>query len=325
MSQAVWLSWENHRRSREMSKSLGVPFHVIRGLKGPLCYPLMPFLASVRTLLSTTADTVIVQNPSLLLTVLACALKPVKRFRVIQDLHSYFAQHIHEGIGFRGKVYRLLSLFCIRRADLTIVTNPELKKVIEDAGGRGFVLQDGIPVFPAPVVKNVAERRVVYVCTYSADEPVEAVLAAGKALSGETTIYVTGKIPANFKTWEVPRGVVLTGFLPEQAYLDLLGGADAVMALTTRDLTLLCGAYEGLAFTKPLVLSNKAALRNYFGDSIVYVENDANSIVEGIRRMYASKPFFDRQITELVRTLNRDWADRFEELRLFVSGSPVKA
>lgn len=319
---AVWLSWENHRRSREMSKALDVPFRVIRGPKGPLFYPIVPLLKSVAFLLSTRARTVVVQNPSLLLTVVACALKPVKGFRVVQDLHSYFSLHIHRGIGARGKVYRMLSIFCIRRADLTVVTNPELKKVIEDLGGRGLILQDAIPTFPA--VSGGAgtdERRIVYVCTYSPDEPVDEVIAAGGLLNGEARIYVTGRVPERMKTRTVPPNVVLTGFLSEQDYLSLLAGADAVMALTIRDHTLLCGAYEGLAFRKPLILSGKAALRSYFGENIVYVDNDATSIAEGIRRLYAGKPAFDRHADELARTLDREWAPRFEALRAMVSGA----
>lgn len=316
---AVWISWDNHRRSREMSRELDVPFTVIRRSKIPVVGVLVTLARTIRLLSKTEADTVIVQNPSLLLTTVACAMKKRRGFRVVQDLHSYFSLHIHKGVGLRGKVYRALSRYCIRHADVTVVTNPELKRVIENCGGRGLVLQDAIPSFPqAKGPAKDSERRVVYVCTYSEDEPVKEVLEAGRRLGGETTIYVTGRIPASLRTWSVPAGVKLTDFLSDQDYLDLLSGADAVMALTTREHTLLCGAYEGLAFKKPLILSNKAALRSYFGDKTLYVDNTAGAIVEGIRNLYSAKPFFDRHAADLASTLARDWTGRFSELRSFV-------
>ncbi len=319
---AVWISWDNHRRSREMSRELDVPFTVIRRSKLPVIGVFVTAARTVRLFSKLEADTVIVQNPSLLLTTIACYMKKRRGFRVAQDLHSYFSLHIHQGVGLRGKVYRALSRYCIREADVTIVTNPELKRVIEQNGGRGLILQDAIPSFPAPDhATKSAERRVVYVCTYSEDEPVNEVFEAGRILNGEATIYVTGRIPAGLRTWKAPPGVKLTDFLSDKDYLDLLSGADAVMALTTRDHTLLCGAYEGLAFKKPLILSNKAALRSYFGDNILYVENTSGSIVDGVRKLYSAKPFFDRHAADLASTLARDWTGRFDELRSFVTAA----
>jgi glycosyltransferase involved in cell wall biosynthesis len=316
---AVWISWDDHRRSRVMSRELEVPFEVIRRSKIPVIGVLVTLARTVRALSRTSADTVVVQNPSLLLTTTACAMKRRKGFRVVQDLHSYFSLHIHRGVGLRGKVYRLLSRYCIRNADVTIVTNPELKSVIEECGGRGLVLQDAIPTFASSNGHTpAAERRIVYVCTYSEDEPVKEVLEAGRLLDGETKIFVTGRIPEGLRTWSIPQSVKLTDFLSERDYLELLAGSDAVMALTTRDHTLLCGAYEGLAFKKPLILSDKAALRSYFGSNIIYVENTAGSIVDGIRKFYSAKPFFDRHAADLASTLARDWTGLFSELRSFV-------
>jgi len=317
---AVWISWDNHRRSREMSRELDVPFTVIRRSKLPVVGVLVTAARTIGLFSKLEADTVIVQNPSLLLTTITCFMKKRRGFRVVQDLHSYFSLHIHQGVGLRGKIYRALSRYCIRHANVTIVTNPELKRVIEQNGGRGLVLQDAIPSFPATGVSGSGvSRRVVYVCTYSEDEPVNEVFEAGRLLNGEATIYVTGRIPAGLRTWTAPQGIKLTDFLSDKDYLDLLSGADAVMALTTRDHTLLCGAYEGLAFKKPLILSNKAALRSYFGDNILYVENTAGSIVDGIRKLYSAKPFFDRHAAELASTLARDWTGRFAELRSYVA------
>lgn len=322
---AIWYSWDDHRRSRELSRELDIPFQVIRRSKIPLIGDLVTLIRTVRLLLKTKAETVVTQNPSLLLTTTACLVKKRAGFRLVQDLHSYFEYHIHKGVGFRGKVYRLLSRYCIKHADLTVITNPALKTLIESLGGRGLVLQDVIPTFPSKDGQRKSEeRRIVYVCTYSEDEPVPEVFEAGRLLNGEATIYVTGRIPAAVRTWAVPPGIKLTDFLPESEYLDLLAGADAVMALTIREYTLLCGAYEGLAFQKPLILSDMMALKEYFGDKMIYVDNKAPAIVEGIRKLYAAKPFFDRHAADVASSLRHDWRGRFEEFRRYVVGPETR-
>ena len=320
MSQAVWLSWENHRRSREMARALDIPFRVIDTSKGPfwrILYPAVPLIRSFFILLTIDARTVVVQNPSLLLTTLACLIKPIRRYYLVQDLHSYFSWDLPPGL--RTMVYKALSRFCLRRADLTIGTNEPLKNVIEGMGARGYVLQDPIPAF-APMNGHTPsdERRIVFICTYADDEPVDEVFAAARMLNGEAKFFVTGRIPKGMKTWSVPPNVVLTDFLSETDYLKLLHNADGVLALTTREHTLLCGAYEALAFRKPLILSSKRALREYFGDSMIYVENDARSIAEGVRKLYSAKPFFDRHADDLSHKLEREWPARFEGLRTAV-------
>ena len=322
---AIWYSWDDHRRSRELSRELDIPFEVIRRSKIPVLGNLITMVRTARLLLNTKAKTVITQNPSLLLTTVACLVKKRAGFRLVQDLHSYFEYHIIKGVGFRGKVYRLLSLFCIRHADLTVITNPPLKSLIETLGGRGFVLQDLIPTFPPRNGHRLSqERKIVYVCTYSEDEPVTEVFEAGRLLNGETTIHVTGRIPARMRAWPVPAGIKLTDFLPESEYLDLLASADAVMALTIREYTLLCGAYEGLAFQKPLILSDMMALKDYFGDKMIYVDNKAAAIADGIRKLYSAKPFFDRHAAELALNLAHDWPKRFEDFRTFVLGQETR-
>ncbi|MBV9080303.1 MAG: hypothetical protein JO102_04195 [Elusimicrobia bacterium] len=317
---AIWLSWENHRRSRELSRLLDVPFEVIRKAPVKRLNPWWPAFVSLCTLLLTDADTVIVQNPSLLLTSIACWLKPFKKYRLIQDLHSYFAQHIDVARGARAKVYRFLSRYCIARADLTIVTNRALKDLIDSLGGRGFVLQDAIPAFPDGRARprEVERAAVVYICTYSDDEPIREVFDAAARLEDVADVYVTGRIPRTLKTWRLPSNVHLTDFLPEEDYLALLRSADAIIGLTTREYTLLCGAYEGLAMRKPLILSNTESLKEYFGEMMVYVENEGPSIADGVRRLLASKPYFDRHLPDFVSELEKSWNERFKHLKDFV-------
>jgi glycosyltransferase involved in cell wall biosynthesis len=281
--------------------------------------PWYQLLRTVVFLLRTSANTILVQNPSLLLTSVVCVVLPLVGKQAIQDLHSYFSLHIHGGRGIRGRVYSALSRLCIRRAKVTIVTNRELKNVVESYGGRALVLQDAIPRFEAREVVLLPGRpRVVFICTYSADEPVEEVIRAAADLPSEARIYITGRVPPRMHSRSLPPNVVLTGFLPEKEYLGMLQVADAVMVLTTREHTLVCGAYEALAFHKPLILSNKPALREYFGDAAIYVGNDSASIVGGIEQA-CSPQFEGSRIVEAVKTLRSDWQQAFADLDALIS------
>jgi hypothetical protein len=44
----------------------------------------------------------------------------------------------------------------------------------------------------------------------------------------------------------------------------MMRSVDATIVLSERENCLLCGAYETVASEKPMILSNKEALRNYF-------------------------------------------------------------
>lgn len=305
MSDALFVSWHDHRRSRELARMLGIPFVVLGGGR------MRQALQTVALLLRGRARVLVVQNPSLLLASIACALMRIGRKQVIQDLHSYFSLHVHQGRGLRGMTYRALSLFCIRRATLTVVTNAELRRVVEHYGGRAMVLQDAIPQVSAKPAA-LPHRAVVFVCTYSADEPVGEVVRAARLVPQDIRVYVTGRPPAGMRERRLPANVILTGYLPEAEYLSLLSSADAVMALTTRDYTLLCGAYEGLAFQKTLILSDKRALRDYFGDAAVYVPNEAASIARGIVQACARD---HSRVAAVVERLQAGWQGAFADLR----------
>ena len=134
--------------------------------------------------------------------------------------------------------------------------------------------------------RNLAGHfNVVLIATFAADEPVEAVLAAVRGT--EIDLYVTGNWrkldPATAQA--VPANVHFTGFLAEEEYWRLLQSADAVVDLTLMDNCVVCGAYEGLAATKPMLLSNNTASVELFGDSALYTDNTAPDIRRSLERL----------------------------------------
>jgi hypothetical protein len=329
----IWFSWDWHRRTVELSQSIGVPLRVIRcrrfGWPHPW-WPLAKWWALAKTfwhLWFHNYRIVLVQNPSLLLTTAACLLKPLKGYAVVQDLHSYFAWRFDRPRGLRGVLYKKLTLSCIRHANLTIVTNGALKKMIDALGGRGFVLQDRIPQPSTGCTVLRGPLNIVFVCTYSADEPVTEVLEAARLVAPDVTIYVTGKRRKKSPGC-VPDNVVLTDYLAEEDYWSLLNSCDAVMVLTTREHTLLCGAYEAITLLKPLILSDTKALRAYFSKGVVYTQNNRHGLAEAIRQASRERENLAKDIAKLRQELEAAWSRRLADLteildKLYYPDEPV--
>jgi glycosyltransferase involved in cell wall biosynthesis len=108
---------------------------------------------------------------------------------------------------------------------------------------------------------------------------------------------------------------VLTGFLSERTYVDLLFTADVIVDLTTFDHCLVCGAYEALAAGKAFVLSDKQANRELFGDVPIYVEPTTDAIGNGLRRILAELPERTAVTQQFRGRFTALWRDRFLDLQ----------
>jgi glycosyltransferase involved in cell wall biosynthesis len=259
---------------------------------------------------------VIVPNPSLALAVTTCLIKRVKGYRVVQDLHSYFYQTLTTPRDLHDRIYAPLSRYCLRQADLSIVTNEFLREAIERLGARSVVLQDRIPdLAPAESVPLAGRSNVVFICTYSEDEPLDAVFKAAALVPEGMHIYVTGRVPRTSSRWTIPENVHLTGYLADADYARLLSSADVVLALTTRDHTLLCAAYEAIALGKPLVMSDTRALREYFTKGVVYTQNDARALSVALEEATRRRAGLRAEILRFKDDLARPWAERFAHVR----------
>jgi glycosyltransferase involved in cell wall biosynthesis len=101
-----------------------------------------------------------------------------------------------------------------------------------------------------------------------------------------------------------------TDFLPQRSYYGLLGAADAVMCLTTRDNTMQRGACEALSLGKPIITSDTQLLRDYFDRGTVHVSNRREGIREGILKLKASYVRYQTEIEELRRERRNEWNEK---------------
>jgi glycosyltransferase involved in cell wall biosynthesis len=267
---------------------------------------------TVQTILREKPKIVCVQNPSIILALLGILCRGIMGYRCIVDAHNSGLMPLEGRSGLLLKVARWIQ----RRADLTIVTNDEMKAVVEANGGEAVILPDRIPAVPPvePVTMRGC-RAVTYVCTFSEDEPYEEVIAAAELLDEDTVIYITGNHRGRIDYGSLPPNVELTGFIDEAAYWSLLTASDVVMVLTLREGCLVCGAYETVALGKPLILSDTKVLRSYFSRGCVYVTPDPRSIAEGIREALGKRKELLAGIRNLHEAIDRSWVGVFSEFR----------
>ncbi len=138
---ATWITWQRHRRTREICASLGLElFELTSRSPRLLRYPLL-MLRTAACLVRTRPDVVFIQCPSVLLGAWAGLLKRVLGYTLVADLHNEAV----EPFNYSFAAYRRLLSWIGRTADVSLVTNEPLKSVVEGRGGRAFVLPDKVP------------------------------------------------------------------------------------------------------------------------------------------------------------------------------------
>ncbi|MDP2896298.1 MAG: glycosyltransferase family 4 protein [bacterium] len=315
----IWITWENHRRTKELSNALGAPLFTLLYDGSYVAKVLVVSLKTVAVLLHIRPRRVIAQNPSMVLSALLCFLKPFLGYKVIVDRHSNFKFETQDSPKLRYRVFHYLSRYTVRKADLTIVTNEFLKGIVQKWGGRGFVLQDRLPELPFRQSKPprlAGRHNITYICSFSDDEPVDEVLDAARSLDKSIVMHVTGN-PRDYLSRVkdgVPENVVFTGFLPERDYQSLLGASDAIIALTRDEHLLLCGAYEAVSLGKPLILSDTGCVREYFRDGPIYTRNNGEDLAQAIRSAIGNRRALLLKSQQLRKRLQVEWTSRFRDL-----------
>lgn len=204
-----------------------------------------------------------------------------------------------------------------RSANLVLVHNEQsldlLRKKYASLRKKIFVLEDPLPDFPRIGNSNIEKWKKpmpvgVLVSRFSSDEPVESFLQATRSLSG-IHFYITGnsqkaKFPlSNYSS----DNISFTGFLPDHEYFSLLMAADFIVALTTRENTLLSAGYEALSLEKPLVVSDTKTLRAYFNDAVIYVLNEPENIKVATIELTKKLESYRRKMMELKDQKEREW------------------
>lgn len=316
MAESVWITWENQRRNRELSEALGVrlfEFAEIDEIRNVLVKYAKGAAKTLRVLFRERPTLIYCQNPSIVLAFLIVLAKPFNKAFVCVDAHNV-GLFPREG---RPSVLSAVARFIQRRADLTLVTNEALRRHVEGNGGRAFVLPDRIPrIETGESLRLEGTTNILFICSYAADEPYEIVFQAAEKIDPGVFIYVTGNYrKRGIRPEDLPGNVVLTGFLPEEEYCRMLGSVDGTIDLTTRRNCLVCGAYESVAVGKPMILSDTAALREYFSMGAVYTRHTAEAMAQAIEDHVARRGELSDEVRRLKDLREAEWEARRRELQ----------
>jgi glycosyltransferase involved in cell wall biosynthesis len=323
---AVFLTWERHRRTRGLADRLCLPLREIVW-PGPRAQRYLGQIgATLRLLWNERPRIVFVQNPSLLLAGLVLLWRSVfgRPQMVIMDAHNEAVEPYVN----RSKVIRAVAHWALRRADFTLVTNRFLAEKVTAVGGRPVVLPDPLPdVAPAApkTLRDDEAIRVLVVATYAKDEPIGVVLEAARRLIGRVTFQVTGNFrrldPAQVAS--VASNVELLGFVPEEEYWERMRAAHVVLDLTLMEDCLVCGAYEAVALGRPLVLSDTRALRDYFRLGALYCQADPGAVASALSLFRREYQRLTREVTSLRSILHAEWSTQQAALKSAIDGTRV--
>lgn len=283
MESVIWISWQKHRRTESICSRLKIPLKVFLSQKKGLARYILLSVKTVLFLIRVRPRVLIVQNPSLILSTISLLARPLFNYQLVVDAHN---EGVKPYINTRPLFIKLTN-WLLRRADVTVVTNPFLADSVKRAGGYPVVLPDPIPLAPAvmtPERQKSTAFQVVAIATFADDEPLKEVFEAVLDLQHEVELKVTGnvaKCPEELRQYSGAR-IQFTGFLSDDEYWKCIAEADLVVDLTKMEYCLVCGSYEAMAVLTPLLLTDDPAARFLFQSGVVFTKNDVSSIKKSL-------------------------------------------
>ncbi|MCJ0902130.1 glycosyltransferase [Rhodococcus sp. ARC_M6] len=308
----MFISWINyHGRSQELAEKLGVdaqflePADTRRNL-------IRRYASAIRWTISTLRATD--SNSVYLMLPPAPALLTVLLFKgrnrmLVADLHTGFF------LDSKWKWFTPLGLRLLRNS-VALVTNEGLRAKCEAAGVRSIVLHDILEDRTKDPVAQRPDGSDLVLCplSYANDEPVDQLLQAARQCPDLKFVF-TGKAPQAVRD-QAPKNVHFTGFVKTEDYLDLLNQSSAVVALTTRDLTMQRAGYEALMYGKPQVTSNFVVLREFLGEAAHYVDPyRSGEIADALRAISQDSSNQSRTAVGVLNDRIREQSRAIEELK----------
>ncbi len=314
VTQRIWLTWEEHRRSRELAEKFDSTYMpLLTNLPNPMRYAWL-ILRTLFCVAKHHPTVIFCQNPSIVLTALICATRFMHRAIVVVDRHTnfYFEHHLSRELKWR--LHNFLGWWTDRHADLVIVTNAYLAEYVTNEGGVSVVLPDPLPNL-TPSTRQINKAKpieVLFVGSGGHDEPLKEVLAAAQELVKKIHLTITSSGSKRLgSTLSSPANVSYPGYLPYDEYVARLCASDIIVVLTTMEHTLCCGAYEAISALRPMVLSATPTIENYFTQGAVYTNPDAHSIAKAITKAIDNWEQLRREV-EISRTqLPENWSAQF--------------
>ncbi|MBW3225627.1 glycosyltransferase [Marinobacter adhaerens] len=311
----VWITWERQTRNRSASSYLEVPlFEILSKSSSRIIRYFYCARKTINILKRHRPRIVFVQNPSVVLSILAILARKFFNFRLVIDAHNagvYGPERFHY-------LLTAINRFIIRSADTVLVTNSDLASYVKLVGGTPIVLPDPLPKIQSSLQKNSPSdsrmrAKAFCITSWSDDEPFLEIISACQSFKDQIDIIFSGnyrKIKNSLPS-DLPENVHLLGFIGEEDFWNEILSSDFCIDLTKRSDCMVCGAYESVSAEKPIILSNTDVQRQYFQKGVVFCENTREGIVAGIEEMITNLDHYRLEISKLKREiLEKERSDR---------------
>lgn len=310
---SIWITWELQRRNRSLSRVLGADLYEFDYSGTRLTRYFVLTRKTLAILRENAAEVVFVQNPSIILATLAAIWRRFNpsKGKLVIDFHN---------AGLYPKHFKFLGPWLMKSADGCIVTSEALASVVSARGGNPLVLPDPLPLLNEVEYKDLQGVSVLFICSWAEDEPIVEVISAARLLLDQKNlkahIYITGrpKLERRPSIGDIPKNVTLTGFLSADDFDSYLASCDIILDLTTRDDCMVCGAYEGVAAGKPMLLSNNGATAAYFTAGVELTDNSASDISAKLLLLAADLEKYQADIELLRQEIEEREMDAITEL-----------
>mgnify|MGYP001405273692 CR=1 FL=1 len=318
----IFIAWNQiSRRSEEFSRKIGAEYINLGRVDKPLIMRLLNllknFFKTYVILQKRKPHIIFTFHAHPFITLVAIIYKLTNRCKVVPDLHS--AAYLD--------YYRfpliILTRWIWNQSDLLIIHNQMSAKYFDrniiGFSEKIFVLEDPIPDLPKNIKRNkkLAPEitRGVLISRFSPDEPIVEFIEKIKGIN-DFQLYITGDyskeniIPSDYDSEKI----IFTGFIEDEEYWRLLNSARLIIALTTREYTLLSAGYEALSLEKPLLLSDSKTLRDYYGNFIEYLPDDSLNISQSIQKVIDGCDHYHKLMIKLKLQKSHQWDEKLKHL-----------
>lgn len=272
-------------------------------------------------LLKHRPSLVIVQNPPFIAPLVCLPYCKLFKAKLMIDSHTAaFLDRKWERLSF-------LFRFVAKRANLNTCHNFKNLEILKSWGIKpSMVLQFFNPEFDRlslsePLSDENLEKDlqgsecpILMVNRFASDDDFETVFETAR-LMPEADFYITGdyhKLAG--RLGNIPKNIVLTGYLKHQDFMRLMDRSEVVLAFTLRPDTVLWSIREIMALRKPFVTTDSEVMRHYFGEVGLFAKSDPLAISSAITEALEKSEDIKQGIDKF---LNKD-KDRWKQEMLQV-------
>ena len=281
---SLWISWHKSQRSRSLAKEFDIPiFEYVNETNLFIRH----FFSSLWTIyfLVKKRPLIIFLQYSFMLLFVVFLYKNIRRkhVQVICDCHTKAIRRKLTNIF--SNLFFIFKKISFKATDICIISNHELIHDINQFSNNYFIVPDPIPNLKYSISSSkTATSYCVYVNSYAVDEPYNEVIEASEKIYGKIKIICTGRIPIElrFLKQQPYKNIYFTDYIQDCEYNNLIANAECILALSMEDSTLLCAGYEALSVNTPLITSDTKALREYFGESVLFTKTTSDDIAKCI-------------------------------------------